>query len=295
MSGIRKFKARWILWLVVSFFILVTVTFLVLPPKGHISVLMYHFVLPEFRVGTSSLNVSVDEFRRQMWFLKTFGFRVISLDELYDIKTGKAKPRGKEVVVTFDDGNISYLEFALPILALYQIKSANFLIWEHLERRWPDDISLEKAQLLSYHSLVTLGSHTLSHPNLLEVSAEQAQTEIMESKGKLEKALSHPVHYFSYPSGFFDQRTMKLVQEAGYRLAFTTARKRLSGNQETLYSIPRIKIGPKDNLFIFWLHVSGLTDYVKRIDHFCQRMFHRLTGNGVGGKLTVYKPGYETM
>ena len=295
MSGLRRLiKRRW-LWVTFLFLAIPALLFVVLPSKGHIPVLMYHLILPESRVGaTGSLNVSVSDFERQMWFLKTFGFRSISLDEFYAIKSGEAKAHGKEVLISFDDGNKSYAEFALPILERYQIKSANFLIWDHLLRRWQDDLSLEDAKHLVNHPLITFGSHTLSHPNLSEISQNQARAEIIKSKENLEKALGRNIYYFSYPSGFFNQEIVKLVEEAGYRLAFTTARKRLMGEPETFYSMTRIKVGPRTHLFIFWLYVSGLMDYAKQVDHFFQRFLHRLTAPVSSGKLNVYEPGYKT-
>ncbi len=266
--------------------------FVSLPLPGHIPILMYHYIYPKEQVGTSTLNVSVDKFRRQMWFLKTFGFRTISLDEFYAIKTGKQKARGREIVVTFDDGHFSYLKYALPIMERYHIQSVNFLIWNHLVQKiWPDDMTLKDAEQLSHHPLVTFGSHSLSHPNLSEISREQAKTEIVQSKENLEKALGKKVYYFCYPSGAFDQEVLQMVKAANYRLAFTTARKHLNGYPETLYSIARIKVHPEHNLFIFWLNISGIIYYMNRIDNF----FHQLTGHKLGDKLTIYESEPKTM
>ena len=286
-----SFKKRGWFWIILFLSVIITVIFFTFPIKGHIPVLMYHLILPKSEVGTSSLHVSIENFERQMWFLKFFGFRAISLDEFYAIKIGQAEPRGREVLVTFDDGHRSYLQYALPIMERYGIQSANFLIWDHLnDDFWRDYMKLEEAKSISKHPLVTLGSHTLTHPDLVEINPTQARIEIVESKKKLEDFFGQSFDYLCYPSGTFNDYVVESVREAGYRLAFTTARKRLNGERETLYSIARLKIGLKDNLFAFWLNVSGIMDYEKRIDLF----FHQLTANRVNGKLNVYKPVYET-
>ncbi len=265
--------------------------FVLLPLPGRIPILMYHYIFPKEEIGTSSLNVSINDFQKQMWFLKTFGFRTISLDEFYAIKTGKEKARGKEVVVTFDDGHYTYLKYALPIMERYQIQSVNFLIWDHLTRAWHDDISLEEAKHLTNHPLVIFGSHTLSHPTLREVSLEQARTEIFLSKEKLEEAFNKKVDYFCYPGGSFTPEISEIVRKAGYRLAFRTAFKYYKAYPETLYSLSRIKVSPKQNLFVFWLNISGIIAYAKEIDAF----FHQLTGPKLNGKLNIYEPAYKSM
>lgn len=48
---------------------------------------------------------------------------------------------------------------------------------------------------------IMIGAHTLSHPILSRISAEQAEHEITESKKRLEAALQAPVRHFAYPNG----------------------------------------------------------------------------------------------
>lgn len=272
--------------IVLVFFISAFVFF---PLPGYVPVLMYHFLYPKSEIGLSSLNVGIEDFERQMWFLKTFGYRTISIDEYYKIKTGKRKARGKEILITFDDGHHSYLEHALPILERYQLKSVNFLIWRRLINNWKDYINLNEAKELSLNPLVELEAHSITHPNLTKVSLSRAKDEIVQSKEYLEKALGKEVKYFCYPEGSFNPDLMEVVREAGYRMAFRTSLK-LKSYPETPYSITRIKISPKYNLFVVWFYISGLAYYVKKIDHF----FHRLTLRILNGKLNAYKLQYGT-
>ncbi len=258
-----KLKKKW--WLGIFAFALIlgaSAVYTLLPKRG-IPVLMYHFILPDAEVvtGKSSLNVSITNFERQMKLLKS-KFRPISVDEYDAIQTGASQPKGREVLVTFDDGHRSYLQYALPILERYQIPSVNFLIWEHMnDKFWKDYMTLEEVKQISNHPLVTFGSHTISHPNLKEISKEEAWIEIKESKIKLEEFWGRPVHYFCYPGGSFNEEIIKLVQQAEYRLAFRTSLK--PGYPVTLYSISRVKVRDKDNLLAFWVHAAGFTGMVR--------------------------------
>ena len=287
----NRWKRFWLsaLSLVLAFFIF---TFVFFPLPGYVPILMYHFLYPQAEINpqTSTLNVGIEAFEKQMWFLKTFGYRAISLDEYYEIKMGLRKPRGKEVLITFDDGHHTYVDHALPVLERYQLKSVNFLVWRHLVINWEAYINLNEAKELSKNPLVELESHSMTHPNLTKVSLSRAESEIFQSKDYLQKALKKEIKYFCYPEGGFNPEVMALAQKAGYRLAFRTSQK-LKAYPDSPYSVVRIKISPKYNLFVFWLTVSGLAYYAKRIDHF----FHQLTLGFGNGKLSAYKLSYGTM
>jgi len=69
----------------------------------------------------------------------------------------------------------------------------------------------------------TVGSHTVSHPNLAHVVAEELTTELVESKRRLQKELGVPVEHFAYPNPIltphWTTRTVAAIRRAGYRTA----------------------------------------------------------------------------
>ena len=77
---------------------------------------------------------------------------------------------------------------------------------------------------------MTIGSHTVSHPNLPSLTATEAFSELAESKRLLEEITGEPVRHVSYPGGpesgrpIFTRETMELAQRAGYRSASSSAR-----------------------------------------------------------------------
>ncbi|MBI4000119.1 MAG: polysaccharide deacetylase family protein, partial [Candidatus Omnitrophica bacterium] len=180
----------------------------------------------------------------------------------------------------------------LPILEHYQIPSINFLIWDHMksDKRWRDSMTLEEVKQIANHPLVTLGAHSISHRNLNQLPTKEAWIEINESKEKLEKVFKRPFYYFCYPEGSFSDETMQLVQRAGYRLAFRTSLKRLVGFPVTFYSIPRVKVHRKDNLFVFWLHAAGFTGFARQVS----AHLRELTGYKENDTLKLYGQSQKT-
>ena len=63
--------------------------------------------------------------------------------------------------------------------------------------------------------------HTMNH-TILDMSLQDVEYEVVESKNALEKQLGHEVRGFCYPNGDYDQRTIDVVKKIGFRYAVTT-------------------------------------------------------------------------
>jgi len=68
---------------------------------------------------------------------------------------------------------------------------------------------------------VEIGSHTMTHPILTNISDERLRRELHGSKSRLEEVLGHRVEQFCYPNGDNDGRVQCEVARAGYRVAVT--------------------------------------------------------------------------
>ena len=67
--------------------------------------------------------------------------------------------------------------------------------------------------------------------------------EICHSKQQLEDILQHEINGFAYPNGDFSEREIKMVERAGYHLAFTTKPAYLtSENIKDKYMLPRFEV-----------------------------------------------------
>jgi peptidoglycan/xylan/chitin deacetylase (PgdA/CDA1 family) len=67
-----------------------------------------------------------------------------------------------------------------------------------------------------------IGSHSLTHPLLTDLDAEQLQREVVQSRSQLAAAVGCEVASFCYPNGSYDARALQAVQAAGYTCAVTT-------------------------------------------------------------------------
>jgi peptidoglycan/xylan/chitin deacetylase (PgdA/CDA1 family) len=95
--------------------------------------------------------------------------------------------------------------------------------WEELKRLDP--------------RLVTLGSHTLTHPILSSLDAEQNEREIRDSREAIERETGRTADIFCYPNGDFGQAALDTVRRY-YRAAVTESERALP--HWDAHRIPRV-------------------------------------------------------
>lgn len=192
--------------------------------SNRIPVLMFHDVIKKRGRGSVWFDCTADEFESMMRWIVANGIQPISLDALYDHLTRGAEVPEKSIVLTFDDNYQGFYDYALPILEKFKFPAAMFVHTNFVGSKegrakmdWPT------LQQLAKGDLVTIGSHTLSHPSdITKLSPADQEREIVESKKVLEEKLGKPVPYFAYPDGNNDAVSQGIVKQAGYKMAFTT-------------------------------------------------------------------------
>lgn len=253
--------------------VVLAAAFVFLPLPGTVPVLMYHFVGTEAQAAESKNYVSRTSFANHLDFLRRFGYRVLTLEEYYGIKTGKRRPRGREVLITFDDGNYSFEKEAFPILEFFDFPAAVFLVSESMKHETNGSMTAETVKKLLATGRIAVGAHSKTHPLLTRIDDQELKDELAGSKEDLEKMLEVPIRDLAYPNGDVDQRVREASRQAGYRLAFTTSYKNLGNLDEGLHSLTRVKISRSaDNPVVFWVKVSGIYDLAKSLRHQIKRV-----------------------
>lgn len=103
-------------------------------------------------------------------------------------------------------------------------------------------LNAEQLAQLAAHPLVTIGSHSVSHPSLAKLSNEASYREMVHSKTELENLIGKKVEHFSYPFGTMHdvgRREMENAKKAGYLTALTTSYGDVHAHSD-LYNLSRI-------------------------------------------------------
>jgi peptidoglycan/xylan/chitin deacetylase (PgdA/CDA1 family) len=184
--------------------------------RGSAVILYYHRVRPDQRAMFAAQLDTIMKWTKPV----DLGFRSLLRDG------------GRFAAVTFDDGFTSFTQTALPEMRKRGIPSTLFVVagklgcypeWdEYIEDPlFKEPIMTQKELLGLPQDLVTIGSHTLTHPFLTRIDETEAKRELRESRIALEKMLGRKVVLFSFPHGDHHARMIDWCRESGYEHVFT--------------------------------------------------------------------------
>lgn len=123
---------------------------------------------------------------------------------------------------------------------------------------WSDIVSLDE------HPLITIGSHTHSHPNLCNESENTVFYELNHSKLLLESKLGHAIHHLSFPFGGVNEygmREINIANEIGYHSAVTTMCKKMY--KKKILELPRYFVTENSTFENLKIRTSGLSNLLK--------------------------------
>jgi peptidoglycan/xylan/chitin deacetylase (PgdA/CDA1 family) len=239
-----------------------------------IPILMYHSISGEdesrshayFRTCTSP-----GVFAEQMACLRSQGYSACNLMQALDYLQLDTPVATKPVVITFDDGYIDFHRQAFPILSRYGFSATVFLptayIGNHsLQFKGRDCLTWADVQELSNHG-IAFGSHTVTHPQLRELSAPAIKEEIVSSKQTIEERLGRSVDSFAYPYAFpqsdaeFKTMLSDSLRLAGYQNGVCTIVGRGTCSSDPFF-LERLPVNSSDDNALFQAKLAGAYDWI---------------------------------
>jgi peptidoglycan/xylan/chitin deacetylase (PgdA/CDA1 family) len=224
-----------------------------------IPVLMYHRVADKPILNSShGIWVTAEQFAYQLDSLRGRGFETITFCDYFRFMKGEAPLPRRPIILTFDDGYEDNYTIALPLLQKYDCRAVIFAVSDTHRRTnfWdtgePESALLTPQQILELHrSGNEIGSHTITHPRLPQLPAEEIRRELRESKHSLEQILGTEIISFAYPYGALDPTIKPLVEEAGYRFA-VAADTGPFAFYDDFFEIRRTQVFPWTSKIGFW-------------------------------------------
>ncbi len=204
-----------------------------------IPILMYH----EISEGPDCMWVSDKDFYAQMKYLHDNGYQTITLSQAVELLTGHYDT-SKKVVLTFDDGYLTFYSHAWPVLKEFDQQATIFVISKLVGN--PDYLSWEQIRFLASNG-IEVGGHTRTHPLLPTLNAAQSDAEITGGKQDIEAQLGKSITTFCYPTGKYNAQIVKQVKAAGYVTA-VTMEQRKGSSTDNLLLMPRLGVYKDDPL-----------------------------------------------
>ncbi|MEV3830052.1 polysaccharide deacetylase family protein [Aeromonas allosaccharophila] len=242
--------------------------------RREMPVIMYHrFIEQDSEKGVHGTWMPIAMFEKHLRLMKWLGYETLTFRDLADKGFIHRLQYGKKyLMITADDGYQDNLTRMLPLLEKYGYKAVVYVVTGEGYNRWdvehptnPDTkvslMSGEQVKALAASGHVEIGGHTLTHPRLSQLTAEQQAHEIQENKRQLEALLGHPLLSFAYPYGDMNDSAKEQAIAAGYRFAVATNSGPKAMHQDP-FQIRRIAIFPRTDVFGLWRKIRG--NYVFR-------------------------------
>ena len=247
-----------IIVLIVLIYFIIRYSFLIPETKG-IPVLMYHKIDLTVR---DMLTVSTAQFESHLKYLQEIGYQSITTKELSDFLENKTILPQNPVLITFDDGYVSNLELAYPLLQKYKMKATIFLPTAYLggTSSWYEGGAdlMNYGQLKSMDSeVIEFGLHSHKHSNFKHSNVEQMREELLTNQQILAQNDITFSHTFAYPYGGRPKKkgaskAMKMMfAEIGIKAAFRIGNKVNLFKPKDVFELKRIDIQGNDSFWAF--------------------------------------------
>jgi peptidoglycan/xylan/chitin deacetylase (PgdA/CDA1 family) len=211
------------------------------PGTTRVPVLMYH-VIAAAPPGAPfpGLYVSPELFAAQMHALQAAGWHGVTQDQIQAYwKRGVPLPKGKPIVVSFDNGYQSQYTKAFPVL-----QAIGWAAVENLQLTGlpPSQGGFGTGQVAG---LVAAGweldTQGFSHADLVKLSPPDLHYQVAVSRTVIQKRYGVPVNWFCYPSGHYDPVVVAAVRAAGY-VGSTTVVPGWAGPRSDPYRLARLRV-----------------------------------------------------
>lgn len=185
-----------------------------------VPIFVYHHIQDQ---PSNYIAISPETFENQLKYLKDNGWKTVRVS---DIASGLQdnNPDNKEVALTFDDANDSFLK-AWPLLKKYGDTATLYITTSYVGHQ----TKLTWDQIRQFSDAgVEIGDHTVTHDQMIRRVGESTEdfhdrvhAELSESKTKLEKETGRPVITFAYPFGYYENEVLDLIKNEGFTSAVT--------------------------------------------------------------------------
>jgi peptidoglycan/xylan/chitin deacetylase (PgdA/CDA1 family) len=232
--------------------------------------LLYHMIsAPRPGARFNGLRVAPEMFERQLRWLREHGWHSFTVSELVE---SSANLPARSFAITFDDGYADNLHAALPVLRKYGCKATLYLVVDRCGRDWSvarkahhsggelmhePKLDDDQVRIMLASGCIELGSHSMTHPNFLDLDTAQALGELRASKQELERRFGVTIKSFAWPFGLFRDDQLPLLAQAGYSSAVTVEEGIESPRYWRAHRLRRIKISGRDNWLAFRLRLRG--------------------------------------
>ena len=187
-----------------------------------------------------STNIKINDFIKHLKVIQDNNIKFINPKNFKEELINNKKQR--KVLLTIDDGFLSFYKNAWPILkkkeipfilfiSTREVGSQNYMNWDQIK-----NISKEK--------FVEIGNHSHSHEYLVDEDEMIIKDDIQKSINIFNKKLGKNSDFFSYPFGEYSINFKNIIKSLGFKYAFGQ-HSGVIDETKNFHELPRFPINEK--------------------------------------------------
>ena len=187
-----------------------------------------------------STNIKLNDFLKHLEIIKNNNIRFVNPKNFKNELTANKKQR--KILLTIDDGFLSFYKNAWPILkeeeipfilfvSTREVGSSNYMNWSQIRE-------------ISKENFVEIGNHSHSHEYLVDENIEIIESDIQNSINIFKEKLGKNSEFFSYPFGEYSITFKNIIKSLGFKYAFGQHSGVIDETKD-LFELPRFPINEK--------------------------------------------------
>ena len=220
--------------------------------KG-IPVMMYHWFYDDTKNEDISKKpnnhnyISKTNFEKQIKYLVDNNYYFATWKELNDYIDKKIDLPEKSIILTDDDGKVSFYKIAYPITLKYKVPITSFVITN--KEPWKNYMNKDYLLMESHTDSLHIRSCSKGKwdGKAMCETYKSIYNDLVTSKNKLNNSTT----VFAYPFGHYSDDFIKALKDSGFKMAFTINSGRIKKGANK-YKLPRVRVskGTTLNQFI---------------------------------------------
>ena len=187
-----------------------------------------------------STNIKIEDFKKHLEIIENEDIYFINPKNFkIELLENKSK---RKILLTIDDGFLSFYENAWPILKKKQIPFILFVSTREVGSS--GYMNWEQIKTLAKENFVEIGNHSHTHEYLIDEDAKTIKDDISTSIKIFKKQLGRNSDFFSYPFGEYSLEFKEIIKSFGFKFAFGQ-HSGVMDDTKDLFELPRFPINEK--------------------------------------------------
>ncbi len=228
-------------------------------PDGKIPALLYHDISS---LENDDYALSPASFSSQMEWLYASGYQTLPANDVEQFLNNGA---GRAVMLTFDDGDTSFMDYAFPLLKDYGFKATINIIGhavnnhELIDKHRPV-LSWDECRYILSSGLVDIGCHSYalhSTGGVLSGSYGAIEKDLALFQATYERELGKRCAVLAWPYGIYDKKCIEIAHHAGFSYILTSREGYIKRGSD-MFDLPRLNINNKLDLTSFQQYIGAI-------------------------------------